>query len=134
MSFFNELKRRNVFRVGIAYAVATWVLIQIADILLDNFGAPTWVMKSLVLVLAIGFFVALFFAWAFEMTPEGVKRESEIDRSQSVTQQTGQKLNFAIYRLAGGGTWIFYLGVTVCLRTGFKILFSGNHSSNDRSR
>ena len=99
MSFFNELKRRNVFRVGIAYAVATWVLIQIADILLDNFGAPTWVMKSLVLVLAIGFFVALFFAWAFEMTPEGVKRESEIDRSQSVTQQTGQKLNFAIIGL-----------------------------------
>ena len=99
MSFFNELKRRNVFRVGIAYAVATWVLIQIADILLDNFGAPTWVMKSLVLVLAIGFFVALFFAWAFEMTPDGVKRESEIDRSQSVTQQTGQKLNFAIIGL-----------------------------------
>ena len=99
MSFFDELKRRNVFRVGIAYAVATWVLIQIADILLDNFGAPPWVMKSLVVALAIGFFIALFFAWAFEMTPEGVKRESEIDRSQSVTQQTGQKLNFAIIGL-----------------------------------
>ena len=99
MSFFDELKRRNVFKVGIAYVVATWVLIQIADILLDNFGAPPWVMKSLVVVLAIGFFVALFFAWAFEMTPEGVKRESEVDRSQSVTQQTGQKLNYAIIGL-----------------------------------
>lgn len=99
MSFFDELKRRNVFRVGFAYAVATWVLIQIADILLDNFGAPPWVMKSLVLVLAIGFFIALFFAWAFEMTPEGVKRESEVDRSQSVTQKNGQKLNFAIIGL-----------------------------------
>ena len=99
MSFLNELKRRNVFRVGFAYAVATWVLIQIADILLDNFGAPPWVMKSLVLILAIGFFIALLFAWAFEMTREGVKRESEVDRSQSVTQQTGQKLNFAIIGL-----------------------------------
>jgi TolB-like protein/tetratricopeptide (TPR) repeat protein len=99
MSFFNELKRRNVFKVGIAYAVGTWVLIQIADILLDNFGAPPWVMKTLVLVLAIGFFVALFFAWAFEMTPEGVKRESEVDRSQSVVKQTGQKLNFVIIGL-----------------------------------
>jgi len=96
MSFFNELKRRNVFKVGIAYAVGTWVLIQIADILLDNFGAPPWVMKSLVLVLAIGFFVALFFAWAFEMTPEGVKRESEVDRSQSITPKTGKKLNNTI--------------------------------------
>jgi len=96
MSFFVELKRRNVFKVGIAYVVATWVLIQIADILLDNFGAPPWVMKSLVVVLAIGFFITLFFAWAFEMTPEGVKRESEVDRSQSVTQQTGKKLNNTI--------------------------------------
>jgi len=99
MSFFDELKRRNVFKVGIAYVVGTWVLIQIADILLDNFGAPPWVMKSLVVVLAIGFFIALFFAWAFEMTPEGVKRESEVDRSQSVTQQTGQKLNYTIIGL-----------------------------------
>ena len=73
--------------MGIAYAVATWVLIQIADILLDNFGAPPWVMKSLVVVLAIGFFVALFFAWAFEMTPEGVKRESEVDRSGSPSRR-----------------------------------------------
>jgi hypothetical protein len=99
MSFFAELKRRNVFKVGIAYAVATWVLIQISDILLDNFGAPPWVMKSLVLVLAIGFFIALFFAWAYEMTPEGVKRESEVDRSQSIAKQTGQKLNYAIIGL-----------------------------------
>jgi TolB-like protein/Tfp pilus assembly protein PilF len=99
MSFFNELKRRNVFRVGIAYAVATWVLIQIADILLDNFGAPPWVMKSLVVVLFIGFFITLFVAWAFELTPEGVKRESEIDRSKSVAHQTGQKLNYAIIGL-----------------------------------
>ena len=65
MSFFVELKRRNVFKVGIAYGVGTWVLIQIADILLDNFGAPSWVMKSLVVVLAVGFFITLFFAWSF---------------------------------------------------------------------
>ncbi len=96
MSFFDELRRRNVFRVGIAYAVATWVLIQIADILLDNFGAPPCVMKSLVLLLAIGFFVALFFAWAFEMTPDGLKKEKDVDRSHSIAKKNGKKRNNTI--------------------------------------
>jgi TolB-like protein/predicted Zn-dependent protease len=96
MSFFAELKRRNVFRVGIAYMIGAWLLAQIADLLIDNIGAPDWVMKTLFVVLALGFFLALFFAWAFEMTAEGVKRESEVDRSQSITQTTGQKLNRSI--------------------------------------
>jgi hypothetical protein len=69
MSFFTELKRRNVFRVGIAYLIGAWLLAQIADLLIDNIGAPDWVMKSLFVALALGFFLSLFFAWAFEMTP-----------------------------------------------------------------
>ncbi len=96
MSFIAELKRRNVFRVGIAYAVTGWLLIQVSDILLESIGAPSWVLQTLFVVLAVGFVIALFFAWAFELTPEGVKRESEVDRSQSITPQTGKKLNNTI--------------------------------------
>ena len=96
MSFINELKRRNVFKVGVAYVIVGWLLAQVADLMMDNFGAPDWVIKSFLGFLMIGFPLALFFAWAFELTPEGVKRESQVDRSQSITQQTGQKLNYSI--------------------------------------
>ena len=96
MSFFSELKRRNVFRVGVAYLIGAWLLAQIADLLIDNIGAPDWVMKTLFVALALGFPIALFFAWAFELTPEGVKRESEVDRSQSITNVTGRKLDRSI--------------------------------------
>jgi len=99
VSFFTELKRRNVIRVGIAYVVVTWLIMQFSDVVLNNIAAPGWVFQVIMLILAIGFPLVLVFAWAFEMTPEGVKRESEIDRSQSVTQQTGQKLNFTIIGL-----------------------------------
>jgi adenylate cyclase len=93
MSLFAELSRRNVIRVGIAYAIVGWVLAQIAEFAFENFGAPDWVLKSIVVVLLLGLPLALFFAWAFEMTPEGIKREVEVDRSQSITSQTGHKLD-----------------------------------------
>jgi len=96
LSFITELKRRNVFKVGIAYLVGSWLLIQVADILLDNIGAPAWVLQTIFVVLGVGFFIAVIFAWAFELTPEGVKREKEVDRSQSITPQTGKRLNNAI--------------------------------------
>ncbi|MFT5139035.1 MAG: TolB-like protein/Tfp pilus assembly protein PilF [Lysobacterales bacterium] len=97
MSFFEELRRRNVFKVGIAYLVGAWLLMQFSDILLDNMDAPSWVLNAIMLVLFIGFLITLFVAWAFEMTPDGVKREADVDRSQSVTPQTGKKLNSAIF-------------------------------------
>jgi TolB-like protein len=93
---FEELKRRNVFKVGTAYVVLAWVLAQITDVFLEPFGAPDWVIKTILLVLMAGFPLALFFAWAFEMTPEGIKKEKDVDRTQSITQETGQKLNLAI--------------------------------------
>jgi TolB-like protein len=96
LSFIAELKRRNVFKVGVAYLVSSWLLIQVADILLDNIGAPTWVLQTIFVLLGVGFFIAMFFAWAFELTPEGVKREKDVDRSQSITPQTGKKLNNTI--------------------------------------
>ena len=96
MSFLRELKRRNVFRVGIAYVVGALLLIQVADIVFETIGSPPLIMQTLLAVLAIGLPVALFFAWAFELTPEGVKREKEVDRSQSIAPQTGKKLNNTI--------------------------------------
>ena len=108
MSFFAELKRRNVIRVGIAYVVIGWFLAQIAEFAFENFGAPDWVLKSVVVILLLGLPLALFFAWAFEMTPEGVKREEEVDRAQSVTHTTGRKLDRVIIV-----TLIFALGYFV---------------------
>lgn len=96
MSFFTELKRRNVVKVGIAYAVSTWVLLQITDIVSEILVLPEWAPKLILLILIIGFIPALIFAWAFELTPDGVKREKDVDRSQSITPKTGQKLNKTI--------------------------------------
>jgi TolB-like protein len=106
MSLFAELTRRNVIRVGIAYAIVAWVLAQVAEFAFENFGAPDWVLKSVVVILLLGLPLALFFAWAFEMTPEGVKREKDVDRSKSITTQTGRKLDYVIIAvLALAVTW-----------------------------
>ena len=91
-----ELRRRNVFRVAVAYLVTAWLMLQVADIVLENIDAPAWIIQVFMLALAIGLPLALIFAWAFEMTPEGLKREREVDRSQSITQQTGRRLDRAI--------------------------------------
>lgn len=93
MSLFNELKRRNVFRVGIAYTVVAWLVAQVIDLVLESFGAPAWFMRSMLVILAAGLPISIVFAWAFEMTPEGIKKEKDVDRSQSVTHQTGRKLD-----------------------------------------
>lgn len=93
MSFFEELKRRNVFRVATGYVITAWLLLQVIDLVLENINAPDWVMQVFMLALAIGFPLAIFFAWAFEMTPDGVKRESEVDRSKSITRETAHKMN-----------------------------------------
>jgi len=99
MSFFAELKRRNVIRVGIAYVIVAWLILQFADVVLNNIEAPHWVFQVIMLVLGIGLPLALFFAWAFEMTPEGIKKEKDIERSESITNVTGQKLNYTIISL-----------------------------------
>jgi TolB-like protein len=96
LQLFKELQRRNVFRMAVGYIVSSWLLVQVADLVLENIGAPDWVMQSIMLVLALGFPVVVFFSWAYEVTPEGIKRESEIDRSQSITHVTGRKVDRAI--------------------------------------
>ena len=93
VSFFDELKRRNVVRVGVAYLVAAWVVLQIIDFVVDAISAPNWIVQVFILVAAIGLPVVLAISWAFELTPEGVKRESEIDRSQPIPATTGRRLD-----------------------------------------
>jgi len=90
---FDELKRRNVIRAAAAYTVATWVVLQIADLVLENIGAPDWVMQTFMLALALGFPLVIIFSWAYEMTPDGLKLEKDIDRDQSITHQTANKLD-----------------------------------------
>jgi len=99
MSFFAELKRRNVIRVAIAYVIVAWLILQFADVVLNNIEAPHWVFQVIMLVLVIGFLLALFFAWAFELTPEGIKKEKDVERTESITRVTGQKLNTFIIGL-----------------------------------
>jgi TolB-like protein len=96
MSFFDELKRRNVFKVGIAYVVACWLMLQIVDLVLENINAPDWVMQVFMLALAVGFPIAIIIAWAFEVTSEGVMLEKNVDRSKSIARHTGQQLNRGI--------------------------------------
>lgn len=93
MGLIAELKRRNVIRVGVAYLVASWLLIEVSTLILDVYNAPGWVSQVIVALLAVGFPVALVFAWAFEITPEGIKRESNVDRTQSITHTTAKRLD-----------------------------------------
>jgi len=97
-SFFGELRRRNVFRVGIAYLAAVWLLIQVADVVLSNFAAPAWIIQALIFSLALGFPFVLALAWFYELTPEGVKAASDLEVVEGV-KFTGRKLDFAIIGL-----------------------------------
>jgi len=93
LSFLQELKRRNVIRVGAAYIIIAWLVAQVLQLIFESFGTPGWVIKTVLVLLAAGLPFALFFSWAFEMTPEGIKREHEVDRTQSITPHTGKKLD-----------------------------------------
>jgi TolB-like protein/tetratricopeptide (TPR) repeat protein len=99
VKLFQELKRRNVFRVGIAYVVAAWVLLQVFDVIGEILDLPAWGGKLILAMLLVGFVIALIVAWAYELTPEGVKRESELDRSQLPEARTGRGLNALIIGL-----------------------------------
>ena len=96
MSFFNELKRRNVFRVAIGYVITAWLLLQVVDLVLENINAPDWVMQVFMLGMAVGFPIAIIVAWAFEVTPDGVKLQKNVNPSQSISRHTGNQLNRGI--------------------------------------
>jgi TolB-like protein len=111
MNVFSELKRRNVYKVAVAYAVVAWLLIQAASIFFPAFDAPPWVMKIFIIVIIFGFPVALIFSWAFEITPEGIKLESEIEPSKSITRRTGRKIVAVTIALAvvAAGLFVYQL-------------------------
>ncbi len=96
MSLIKELKRRNVFKVAIAYAVSTWILLQLSDVLTQILDLPDWAPKLVLMMLVVGFVPALIIAWAFELTPQGIKLERDVVRTESITPKTGRKLDYVI--------------------------------------
>jgi len=94
MSLIAELKRRNVFRVGAAYGIVGWLLVEVASVLLPTFG-----VKVVSFLVILGLPLAVILAWAFELTPEGIKRDSAVESTESIRHSTGRKLDFAIIAL-----------------------------------
>src|SRR6266568_370807 len=111
MNFFAELKRRNVYKVAVAYAVVAWLLIQAASIFFPAFDAPSCVMKIFIIVIIFGFPVALIFSWAFEITPEGIKLESEVEPSKSIKRRAGRRIVAITIALAvvAAGLFVYQL-------------------------
>ena len=93
MSLFKELKRRNVFRAAIAYLAAAWLVTEVADTLFQAFDVPGWATRFVIIALALGFLPTLIFSWVYELTPEGLKRESDVIRETSITQLTAKRLD-----------------------------------------
>src|SRR5262249_2446912 len=115
-TFFSELKRRNVYKVAITYAVVAWLLVEGGSILVPTFGTPAWVMKVFVTGIAVGFPIALIMAWAFELTPEGIKRTEVADAAQEQSPHGG---------------WIVVIVIAAVLSLGLFLLgrYTANHAA-----
>ena len=100
MALFNELRRRNVFKVALLYAIASWLVVWLVDGVQERFTLPVWTETFTYFMLAIGFPVALWFAWTYEITPVGIRKADDVDQTQSIVYKTGQKLNAAVAVLA----------------------------------
>ncbi|MGB5589899.1 MAG: adenylyl cyclase, partial [Gammaproteobacteria bacterium] len=96
MSFFGELKRRNVVKVTVLYVVGAWLLLQVTDVLSSLLPVPEWAGSLVFMLLVVGFPPVLVFSWVYEITPEGLQRQKDIDRSQSIATETGHKINVLI--------------------------------------
>ena len=96
MSFISELKRRNVVRVALAYLVLAWLVLQVGDVLIDSLELPGEYSKFIVILLVLGFVPVIFFSWVYELTPEGIKREKDVRREESITSHTAKKLDVAV--------------------------------------
>ena len=100
VSVIAELRRRNVVRVAVLYGLVAWLILQVADVLVPALGLPAWVMRFVSLLLILGFPLVLIFSWVYELTPEGLKKQHEVDRNLSITHETGRKINYLIGALA----------------------------------
>jgi len=107
MNLLAELKRRNVFRVGLFYVVAAWLVVQVAETILPIFEVPQGALRAVVVILALGFPLTLVFAWVFELTPKGLKREKDVEVSPATKQQTAHKLK------KRGQVWFSVLSDTI---------------------
>lgn len=96
MSVFSELKRRNVFRVGLMYVIASWIILQVTDVGVSLVHIPTWAGKLILVLLAVGLPLVLMFSWLYEFTPEGLKRDGRVDSGRPTTDKTAGKLNCAL--------------------------------------
>jgi hypothetical protein len=118
-SFFSELKRRNIYKVAVAYGITGWIIIQIATSVFPALEFPQWTTQFVIILVLIGFPISLVFAWAFEITPEGIKRTRKVPPQDSITQNTGKKLNYWIIGL---------LSVALLLVLAERIWFAGKYS------
>lgn len=109
MRLISELRRRNVFKVAVFYAVSAWFVLQVADVLFGLLDVPDWTLKFVFGVLLLGFPFALIFAWVFEMTPDGLKREKDVDRSGVIRTETGRRLTLSITAVLAGGVTLYAL-------------------------
>jgi hypothetical protein len=109
MDLFAELKRRNVFKVGLAYLALAWVMVQATGAIVPALNLPATLVPTVVWIGIIGFPCVLIFSWVYELTPEGLKRESEVDRSQSITHLTGKRLDTLIIVLLVVAIGLFVL-------------------------
>jgi adenylate cyclase len=96
MSLFAELKRRNVIRMAGLYLVGAWLIVQVSSTVLPMFGAPDWLPRSVVVLLAVGFLPALVFSWVFEVTPEGIKRDADVDPAESIAPRNARRMDRTI--------------------------------------
>ena len=125
-NFFAELRRRNVYKVAVVYAVTTWLLIQAASILVPTFEAPAWVMKVVVMAVVLGFPIALILAWAFELTPEGIKQTEDVE---PFDLRSGKALHAG--HVPKNRTWIYVTVIGVALSVGLFLIgrFTAGNSS-----
>jgi len=141
MNLFSELKRRNVFKVAAAYLIVSWLILQIIGSIVPIIEAPDWISKAILMLLLAGFPIALLFAWAFELTPEGIKKESDVVRDESITSETSSKINLviigALVLIIGGFAYDKFFGSSTTTEIAQNELQSSEHTAktalNDNS-
>ncbi len=99
MGLISELRRRNVLRMAVLYARAAWLIMQVAEVMMSLVGLPAWAGRATFAVLAVGFPIALIFSWFYEITPEGISLEKDVDPAESITHVTGRRLDFIVISL-----------------------------------
>jgi len=107
MGLVSELRRRNVHRMAVLYVVAAWLIVQVAEVLMSLIGLPAWAGRATFIVLGIGFPIALIFSWFYELTPEGISLEKDVDRAESITHITGRRLDFIVISLLCAAVILF---------------------------